>query len=42
MFYILEEESKLELLKSNSPEGVYVEVIPSNDNYHPSLHFIIC
>lgn len=37
MFYILEEESKLELLKSNSTEGVYVEVIPSNDNYHPRL-----
>ena len=37
MFYIIEEESKLENLQRLSKLGLYVEVISSNDNYHPKL-----
>ena len=37
MFYIVEKESKLENLQRLSKLGFYVEVISSNDNYHPKL-----
>ena len=37
MFYIIEEESKLENLQRLSKLGLYVEVISSNDNFHPKL-----
>ena len=37
MFYIVEQESKLENLKSLIKLGIYVDVISSNDYYHPKL-----
>src|SRR6056300_1674812 len=37
MFYIVEEESKLESLQRLSKLGLYVDVISSNDFYHPKL-----
>jgi len=37
MFYIVEENSKLTNLERLSKEGVYVDVISSNDLYHPKL-----
>jgi hypothetical protein len=37
VFYIVEKESKLENLQRLSKLGFYVEVISSNDNYHPKL-----
>jgi hypothetical protein len=37
MFYIVEEESKLEQLSNMLAQPCYLEVIPSNDNYHPKL-----
>lgn len=37
MFYIVEEESKLDNLERLSKGGVYVDVISSNDLYHPKL-----
>ena len=37
MFYIVEEESKLESLQRLSKLGLYVDVISSNDLYHPKL-----
>ena len=37
MFYIVEEESKLDSLQKLAKLGLYVDVIPSNDLYHPSL-----
>ena len=37
MFYIVEQESKLESLEKLSKLGMYVDVISSNDNYHPKL-----
>jgi hypothetical protein len=37
MFYIVESDQQLEMLKSYSEEGGYVKVISSNDNYHPIL-----
>lgn len=37
MFYIIEEESKLENLQRLSSLGFYVEIISSNDNFHPKL-----
>ena len=37
MFYIVEQESKLESLERLVKLGVYVEVISSNDHYHPKL-----
>ena len=37
MFYIIEEESKLENLQRLSNLGFYIEVISSNDNFHPKL-----
>lgn len=37
MFYIVEQESKLESLERLSKLGLFVGVISSNDNYHPKL-----
>ena len=37
MFYIVEQESKLENLQRLSKLGLYIEVISSNDYYHPKL-----
>ena len=37
MFYIIEQESKLENLQRLSKLGLYVDVISSNDLYHPKL-----
>ena len=37
MFYIVEQENKLENLKSLIKLGVYVDIISSNDYYHPKL-----
>tara|TARA_B100001564_G_scaffold116142_1_gene96631 strand:+ start:1805 stop:3130 length:1326 start_codon:yes stop_codon:yes gene_type:complete len=37
VFYIIEEESKLENLQRLSNLGFYIEVISSNDNFHPKL-----
>ena len=36
-FYIIETEEQIELLKDLGKKGGYVEVISSNDNYHPLL-----
>jgi hypothetical protein len=38
MFYIVEEESKLDLLEKLVKNGCYVEVIQSNDLYHSTLN----
>ena len=37
MFYIVEQESKLSQLQSLSKLGLYVDVISSNNMYHPKL-----
>ena len=37
MFYIVESEEQIEFLKKLGEKGGYVEVISSNDNYHPLL-----
>ncbi len=37
MFYILEEENKLDRLQELVSKGAYIDVIVSNDNYHPKL-----
>ena len=37
MFYILEEDNKLDRLQELISEGAYIDVIASNDNYHPKL-----
>ena len=37
MFYIVESDQQIEMLKSYGGKGGYVEVISSNDNYHPIL-----
>ena len=37
MFYIVEQESKLENLQRLSKLGLYVDVISSNDLYHQKL-----
>ena len=37
MFYIVEEESKLKALEKLVRLGCYVDVISSNDNFHPKL-----
>lgn len=37
MFYIVEQESKLENLQRLSKLGLYVDIIQSNDLYHPKL-----
>jgi len=38
VFYIVEQENKLEHLERLVRLGVYVDVIPSNYNYHPKLN----
>lgn len=37
MFYIVESQGQIDLLKDLGKKGGYVEVISSNDNYHPLL-----
>lgn len=37
MFYIVEEEHKLERLQSLAKLGLYIDIISSNDYYHPKL-----
>lgn len=37
MFYIIETEEQIQLLKNLGRKGGYIEVISSNDNYHPLL-----
>ena len=41
MFYIVEQESKLEVLERLSKLGLYIDIIPSNYNYHPKLTFTV-
>jgi len=41
MFYIIETDEQIELLKSLGDKGGYVEVISSNDNYHPHLTYTV-
>ena len=41
MFYIIEEESKLDSLEKLVKLGCYVEVISSNDYYHPKLTSVV-
>lgn len=36
-FYIIETEEQIQLLKNLGRKGGYVEIISSNDNYHPLL-----
>ena len=40
-FYIIETDEQIELLKSLGTKGGYVEVISSNDNYHPYLTYTV-
>jgi len=42
MFYIIESDHQLEWLKNQSSEGGYIDIISSNDNYHPLLTQTIC
>ena len=37
MFYIVEQESKLDNLQRLAKLGLYVDVVSSNDLYHPKL-----
>ena len=37
MFYIVESDQQLDILRSYSKKGAYIKVISSNDNYHPLL-----
>ena len=37
MFYIVEEESKLQSLENFIRVGCFVDIIPTNDLYHPKL-----
>ena len=37
MFYIVESDQQLDILKGYSEKGAYIKVISSNDNYHPLL-----
>ena len=37
MFYIIETDEQIQLVKNLGRKGGYVEVISSNDNYHPLL-----
>ena len=37
MFYIVETDEQIQLLKNLGRKGGYVEVVSSNDNYHPLL-----
>ena len=41
MFYIVEQESKLENLQRLSKLGLYVDVVSSNDLYHPKLSLTV-
>ena len=40
MFYIVEEDSQLQLLQNIREKKCYIELITSNHNYHPKLSFI--
>ena len=37
MFYIIESDPQLEYLRDMAPKGAYVEVLTTNDNFHPTL-----
>tara|TARA_A100001201_G_scaffold36926_1_gene38827 strand:+ start:742 stop:2067 length:1326 start_codon:yes stop_codon:yes gene_type:complete len=41
MFYIVEKESNIERLKGLCESGCYVDIISSNDQYHPKLTFTV-
>jgi hypothetical protein len=41
MFYIVESDNQIDQLTSYASQGAYVEVISSNDNYHPILTFTV-
>ena len=41
MFYIVESDSQIEGLKGFSEKGAYIEIITSNDNYHPILTNVV-
>lgn len=41
MFYIVESDSQIEGLKSFTSKGAYIEIISSNDYYHPILTDIV-
>jgi hypothetical protein len=40
MFYIVEDDSQLQLLQNIREKKCYIELITSNHNYHPKLSFI--
>jgi hypothetical protein len=37
MFYIVESDQQLDQLISYREQGAFIEVISSNDSYHPTL-----
>jgi hypothetical protein len=41
MFYIVESDSQIEGLKSFTSKGAYIEIISSNDYYHPILTDVV-
>ena len=41
MFYIVEKEDKLEALKNLVRLGCYVEIITTNNLYHPKLSSLV-
>ena len=41
MFYILETDTQLDRIKSLARLGGYVDIISSNNNYHPKLSFTV-
>lgn len=41
MFYIVESQDQIDRLKGYANQGAYVEVISSNDNYHPILTYTV-
>ena len=41
MFYIVEQDDKLDNLEKLARLGMYVDVIPSNYSYHPKLNFCV-
>lgn len=41
MFYIVESQDQIDRLKGYANQGAYVEVISSNDNFHPILTYTV-
>ena len=42
MFYIIEQEKKLQEIQRLFKLGVFIDVITTNNNYHPSLTDVVC